>query len=159
MGLESKILATEPVRKHSLTLESSLASAAVGSEWARTLAEQSGVSEERIAALDLCIVELIQNIVDYSYRGQPGEIRLELTLGRGAATLDVMDAGPAFDPLSVPAPAVPASLDDAPIGGYGIHLVRSSADACEYQRREGQNVFTAFFGDVGMRPALTDRNP
>jgi hypothetical protein len=37
------------------------------------------------------------------------------------------------------------------IGGYGIHLVRSSAHACEYERREGQNVFTAYFGDETMR--------
>ena len=144
-------MATEPFQRHSLTLDSSVASAGKGSAWARTLAEQSGLSEERIAALDLCIVELVSNIVDHSYREQSGEIRLELDLGHGAAVLTVIDEGPAFDPLSVPAPAIPASLDEATIGGYGIHLVRSSADACEYKRREGRNVFTAYFSDVVVR--------
>jgi serine phosphatase RsbU (regulator of sigma subunit)/anti-sigma regulatory factor (Ser/Thr protein kinase) len=150
-------MAIETFRRHVITLDSSLASAAEGSVWARTLAEQSGLSEERVAAIDLCIVELINNIVDYSYRGQPGEIRLELTLGHGAAILTVIDEGPAFDPLTVPAPVIPASLDEATIGGYGIHLVRTSADACEYRRRGGSNCFTAYFGDTQVRPRLTDR--
>jgi len=104
------------------------------------------VPEKRIDAIDLCIVELVSNIVSHSYRRRPGEIRLELALGRGVAILTVVDDGPAFDPLSVPAPVVPASLDEATIGGFGIHLVRSSADACEYERRQGKNVFTACFG-------------
>ena len=141
-------MATEPFQRHSLTLASSVAAAGEGSAWARALAEHSGLPEERIAALDLCIVELVSNVFDHSYRGQPGEIRLELDLGHGAAILRVIDAGPAFDPLSVPAKVMPTSIEDATIGGYGIHLVRSSADACEYKRRDGRNVFTAYFGDV-----------
>lgn len=144
-------MATEPFQRHSLTLASSVAAAGEGSAWARALAEQAGLPEERIAAIDLCIVELVSNVFDHSYRGQPGEIRLELDLGHGAAILGVIDAGPAFDPLSVPAPAIAASLEEAQIGGYGVHLVRSSADACEYKRREGWNVFTAYFGDVAPR--------
>jgi serine phosphatase RsbU (regulator of sigma subunit)/anti-sigma regulatory factor (Ser/Thr protein kinase) len=150
-------MAAKPFERHSLTLDNSLASAGEGSVWARTLARQSGLSEDRIAALDLCIVELINNIVDHSYRGQPGEIRLELALGHGAANLTVIDDGPAFDPLSVPTPPVPASLDEATIGGLGIHLIRSSADACEYKRRQERNVFIAYFGDAAVRPRLTDR--
>jgi anti-sigma regulatory factor (Ser/Thr protein kinase) len=86
-------------------------------------------------------------VVDHSYREQPGEIRLELDLEPPeAAILTVIDEGPAFDPLSVPPPVIPASLDDAPVGGLGIHLVRSYADACEYKRHGGRNVFTAYFG-------------
>lgn len=139
-------MASEPLQRHSLTLDSGIASAGEGSEWARALAEHAGLPLERVAAIDLCIVELVTNIVDHSYRGAAGEIRLDLDLGDGAAVLTVIDDGPAFDPLSVPAPGIPASIEEAPIGGYGIHLVRSSADACEYARREGRNVFTARFG-------------
>ena len=144
-------MATEPFTRHSLLLHSSVAAAGEASAWARALAAQSGVAEERIAAIDLCIVELVSNVFDHSYRGQPGEIRIELDLGGGGAILTVIDAGPAFDPLSVPTPVVPASLDEATVGGYGVHLVRCSADTCEYERREGRNVFTAFFGEDAVR--------
>lgn len=139
-------MATEPLHRHSLTLDGAPDSSGKGSAWARDLAERAAVPERRIDAIDLCIVELVSNVVNHSYRGRPGEIRLELALGREAAILRVADDGPAFDPLSVPAPVVPDSLDEATLGGFGIHLVRSSADACEYERRQGSNVFTAYFG-------------
>lgn len=139
-------MATRPFERHNLTVGGALASADEASAWARGLGEQFALPEERIAAIDLCIVELIGNIVEHSYRGRPGEIQLELALGHGAAILKITDDGPAFDPLSVPPPAVPTSLDEAKIGGYGIHLVRSSANACEYERRQARNVFTAWFG-------------
>lgn len=137
----------QPLQHHSITLPSGNGSADKGSAWARELAGKLGLAEEHIAALDLCITELVSNVVDHSYREQPGEIRLELDLGPPeAAILTVIDEGPEFDPLSVPPPPMPASLEDAPIGGLGIHLVRSSADACEYRRQQGRNVFIAWFG-------------
>ena len=140
-------MATQPLQRHSLTLESASTSADKGSAWARELAGRLGLSEDRIAALDTCITELVSNVVDHSYREHPGEIRLELDLGPPeAAILTVIDEGPEFDPLSVPPPVIPASLDDAQVGGLGIHLVRSYADACEYKRHQGRNVFTAWFG-------------
>jgi len=139
-------MATPPLQRHELAVQSGATSTEEGSAWARALAEQAGLPQERVYALDLCIVEMVSNIVDYSYGGRAGAIRLELALGEGSAILTIVDEGPAFDPLSVPAPLAPASLDDAAIGGYGIPMVRSSADACEYKRSEGRNVFTAWFG-------------
>jgi len=142
-------MATNPFQRHSLALESSDAASGEVSAWARALAEQAGLPDTRIDAIDLCIVELVTNIVNHSYRGSPGQIRIELGLGHGAAVLTILDQGPAFDPLAFPAPALAESIEDAQIGGFGIHLVRSSADACEYDRREGRNVFTARFGSPG----------
>ena len=132
-------------QRHDLTLVSELAASGKGSAWARGLAAEAGLPEERIAALDLCIVELVSNIVSYGYRGQPGELGLDLELAPGTAVLTITDAGPAFDPLSLASPVVPASLEEAKIGGYGIHLVRTSANACRYERRNGRNVFTTWF--------------
>jgi anti-sigma regulatory factor (Ser/Thr protein kinase) len=142
-------MATETFQRHSLSLESSAGASGKVSAWARALAEQAGLAHPRIDAIDLCVVELVTNIVNHSYRGAPGEIRVELGLGHGGAVLTILDHGPAFDPLSVPAPALAGSLEEAQVGGFGIHLVRTSADACEYDRREGRNVFTARFGSPG----------
>ena len=133
---------------HHLTLPSRRAASTEASAWARALAEQAGLSEERVYAVDLCIVEIVSNVVNHSYRGQPGEIRVDLGLGTDAAMVSISDEGPAFDPLSVPAPATPASIDEASVGGYGVHMVRAAASRCRYERREGRNVFTAYFGDI-----------
>jgi len=139
-------MTTEPLERHRLTLASGAASPGEASAWARGLAEAAGLPEDRAYALDLCVVELVSNIVDHGYAGRPGEILLELRLGRAAAILSIADQAPEFNPLAVPPPARPASLEDAPIGGFGIHMVRSTADGCRYERRDGRNVFTAYFG-------------
>ena len=130
---------------HSLTLESSEAASGRASEWARRLAGQAGWPEERVYALDLCVVELVSNVVNHGYRGRPGEIRLELDLGASAARFSIDDDAPAFDPLSVPAPVLAASIEDVPLGGFGIQMVRTAASECRYERRDGRNVFTAYF--------------
>ena len=131
--------------RHTLTLVSSGTASGEASAWARTLAERAGWSEERVYALDLCVVEMVSNVVDHGYGGARGEIRLELDVGADAGSLTIIDQAPAFDPMSVAAPSVPTSLDDATIGGYGIHMVRSAASECRYERRGGENVFTARF--------------
>jgi serine/threonine-protein kinase RsbW len=127
-------------------LKSGRSASGQASEWARPLAEKAGLSEERVYALDLCIVELVSNVVNHSYRGADGEIRIDLVTAGPSAILVVTDEGPAFDPLSVPPPPIPKSLDEATLGGYGVHMVRTTSDGCRYERRGNQNVFTAWFG-------------
>jgi anti-sigma regulatory factor (Ser/Thr protein kinase) len=139
-------MVTETLQRHSLKLASSEAASAEAAEWARALAEAAGLSGDRVYALDLSIVELVTNIWRHSYRGQPGEILLELELGSRAAIVTLVDQGPAFDPLSRPAHVKPRSLEEAQVGGLGVHLVRSLADDCRYERRDGSNVFKVYFG-------------
>ena len=145
-------MSSKMTEQHQITLQSGRSASGDASAWARTLAQKAGLSEDRVYALDLCIVEIVSNVVDHSYRGAAGEIRVDLGIAGDAAIVTISDEGPVFDPLSVAPPATPASLDDARVGGYGIHMVRSTADDCRYERREGRNVFTAYFGVSPGRP-------
>jgi anti-sigma regulatory factor (Ser/Thr protein kinase) len=133
------------MERHSLTVSSSRAASGEVSAWARSLAERAGLPEERIDGIDLCIVELVSNVVDHGYHGAAGEIRVDLALEDGRAVLTVTDAAREFDPLTVAPPAMPDLIEDAKIGGYGVHLVRSTASRCQYVRRADHNVFTAWF--------------
>jgi anti-sigma regulatory factor (Ser/Thr protein kinase) len=139
-------MAPRMLHRHTITLESGPEASGKAADWARVHAEQAGLDEDKTYALDLTVVEMVTNIVDYSYRGAAGEIRLDLDVGPAAAVLKIRDRGPAFDPLAVPPPVKPRSVEEATIGGFGIHLVRSMSNGCEYERREGQNVLTVYFG-------------
>jgi serine/threonine-protein kinase RsbW len=138
----------ESSRRHSLTLTSGRAASGEASAWARGLAAAAGLPQDEAYALDLCVVEIVTNVVDHSYRQAAGEIRLELSVDARGAVVSILDQGPAFDPLSVPAPVPAASIEQAAVGGLGIQMVRSTADGCRYERRGGWNVFTAWFGQV-----------
>ena len=51
----------------------------------------------------------------------------------------VSDDGPAFDPLAAAAPDTSLGVEERPIGGLGIALVRRLMDEVEYERRDGRN--------------------
>jgi anti-sigma regulatory factor (Ser/Thr protein kinase) len=139
-------MSSEIFHRYDLTLPSGPEASGDASEWARAMAEGEGMPEDHVYALDTCVVELVSNIVNHGYRGAEGDIRLQLDLGPANAVLTLFDRAPEFDPLSVPAHVRPASIEEAKVGGLGIHLVRSMSQRCEYQRRDGENVFTVHLG-------------
>jgi serine phosphatase RsbU (regulator of sigma subunit)/anti-sigma regulatory factor (Ser/Thr protein kinase) len=141
-------------RFHSLTLPSSRAAPGAASAWLREVGTRHGLTEERLFNLDLCLSELLANIGDHSYQGGEGEIGLELLLDGESATLTVIDNGPPFDPLAHQQPEAPASIDEAPVGGLGLHLVRQFADAVNYERVEAHNRVKVH---IGHRPITVRR--
>lgn len=143
--------------RHHLVLDSSPAAAGEASVWIRTLGAQHSLPEQWIEGLDLCVVELTANIADHAYAGGPGEIRLQFDVSSKWVELTVEDDGPAFDLLKRSAPKQAATLDEAQIGGLGIHLVRQTADHCRYQRLGRANRSTVGFGDATKSARGADR--
>ena len=84
---------------------------------------------------ELALEEVFMNVVMHgaSADGVP-RVEVSVALGDGALTLTVEDDGPAFDPLSLAAPDVTASLDERRVGGLGVFLVRRMMDSVSYHR-------------------------
>lgn len=59
--------------------------------------------------------------------------------------MTVTDHGPRFNPLAYTAPEPPLSLNDAPIGGLGIKLIRTYAASTEYRHENDQNILILTF--------------
>ncbi len=51
----------------------------------------------------------------------------------------VVDDGPEFDPLSAAQPDTTLGVENRPVGGLGIALVRRLMDEVAYERRDGRN--------------------
>ena len=90
--------------------------------------------------LDLCMTELVTNIISYAYPG-PDRGPISLQLARSGDQVDVVieDQGIPFDPFvdSVYKPA--DSLHEARPGGRGVAMIRRFADEFRYQRVDGRN--------------------
>jgi anti-sigma regulatory factor (Ser/Thr protein kinase) len=54
--------------------------------------------------------------------------------------VEVADDGCPFNPLEHPSPDVSLPLDQRPIGGLGIYMMRKSLDQLEYRREQERNV-------------------
>jgi serine/threonine-protein kinase RsbW len=102
-----------------------------------------GLPKQSLFRVNLALDEVITNIIRYAYNdnGLPHPIVVRLAFEEGVLAAQVEDDGRAFNPLEVPAPDVDATIEERPIGGLGIHLVRSMMDSVEYRRVDGRNVF------------------
>jgi anti-sigma regulatory factor (Ser/Thr protein kinase) len=109
-------------------------------EWAH----RHGVPEASVRAFQVVFDEMLTNAIDYGLAGRSDAL-LEVRLFPSAQALDaqIIDNGPAFDPLSEAAiPDLELSVEDRPIGGLGIHLVKSLMDRADYQRRGDCNILS-----------------
>jgi anti-sigma regulatory factor (Ser/Thr protein kinase) len=85
--------------------------------------------------LALALEEVVTNVIVHGYeRRDAHTVRVRLLARPGEVNAEVEDDAPAYDPLARPTPELHRPVEDRPIGGLGIHLVRSLMDTVSYCR-------------------------
>jgi anti-sigma regulatory factor (Ser/Thr protein kinase) len=111
-------------------------------DFVTAVAERAGLDPERVLALQLAVEEAVTNITQYAYEGAPGEVLVRAQAADQRLTVELVDTGVPFDPLSREDPNVHLPLAERPIGGLGIFLIRQVMDEVHYRREEGRNILT-----------------
>lgn len=137
---DREAMQTEPESRIRFTIEPVLTALAPAAERIRLFLSGHGVDNTAIFAIEMVIEEIATNAIKYSLRPpHKGEITIEAGVTAARAELMIEDNGEAFDPTEAPDPEVNRALEDMPIGGLGIHLVRELTDGFEYQRINDRN--------------------
>jgi len=90
--------------------------------------------------LGVALDEVLSNIVEHAYGGgSERPIVVDAVLRPTGLEFEVIDEGPAFDPLARATPDTSQALAERPIGGLGIHIVRELMDDVDYRREGGRN--------------------
>jgi anti-sigma regulatory factor (Ser/Thr protein kinase) len=93
--------------------------------------------------INLVLEELISNIIFYGYEDHEEHlVYVDFSLRDGVLSIVIEDDGMAFNPLNAPKVDVDAYLDDRPIGGLGIHFVKTLTESVAYARREEKNILS-----------------
>ena len=101
------------------------------------------LSPDMMFEINLVLDELITNVILHGYdRDAEEKILVRLELHGPALPVTIEDGGQPFDPLSVPPPDLDLPPEDRPVGGLGMHIVRSLVDTLEYTRAGDRNVLT-----------------
>ena len=106
----------------------------------REYLEEVNCPKKTALHLEIALEELFTNIASYAYGGEPGPVRVYCGLEGGELVLEVEDKGISFNPLDREAPDLQLPLEERPVGGLGIYMVRQFADSVEYQYRDGCNI-------------------
>jgi sigma-B regulation protein RsbU (phosphoserine phosphatase) len=100
-----------------------------------------GIPDRVARHLTVAVDEAVTNVIAHAFDHDPGshEVRVRLEVDGETVRAEIEDDGRPFDPTSVHAPRMDLSLEDLPVGGLGVHLMRSLVDRIEYERDKYAN--------------------
>jgi serine/threonine-protein kinase RsbW len=124
-----------------LTLRNQRAEIARLQDELESFAREHTVTPRALHELQLAIEEHLTNVLTHGYSDKlEHRIGVRVEVKASELRVQVEDDGRAFNPLEQAAPDVSKPLDERPVGGLGIYMMRKSLDAVEYRREEGRNV-------------------
>ena len=111
----------------------------------------AGLGREACLRLTLLVEELFTNTVVHGHGADSDEpVRIECDVTPGRIALTYEDTGPAHDPFArIVAPDDTVSIEDRPVGGLGVLLVRAMAQQVGYRRAGDRNRISLV---IGARP-------
>jgi len=94
-----------------------------------------------VQAAELVLEEHLTNIFKYAYSDTAlHEIVVRFACDESSFEIEVQDDGRSFNPLDRPVVNTSAPLEQRPVGGLGIHLIREFMDQLDYRREGGKNI-------------------
>ena len=94
-----------------------------------------------VPAADLSLEEHVTNVMNYGYNDALAhEIIVRFAVENQEFVVEVEDDGKPFNPLEKATVDTSVPLEEKPIGGLGIHLMRQFMDTLRYRRENDRNI-------------------
>ena len=106
-------------------------------EFIAAQARSFNLSPQKTDDLVQAIDELVTNIIVHGYKDGPGEIEIICSKQTDAIRVSLRDRAPIFDSTQAAEPNLHLPLEQRPLGGLGLHLVRQCVDRFEHHSRAG----------------------
>jgi anti-sigma regulatory factor (Ser/Thr protein kinase) len=95
-------------------------------------------------SLNLALEEAVSNVIMYAYpKGSDGLVDIEAIIRKKELEFIISDNGTPFDPTAAPEADITLDVEDRPVGGLGIFLVKNIMDVVKYTRSDdGKNILS-----------------
>ena len=106
-------------------------------------AKRYGVPAKVRQKINLVLDELLNNIISYAYDDEDEDehfIDIDIRLTDTRLLVTITDDGRPFNPFEEEAPDTALSVEERPMGGLGVHLVRNLMDRVAYERHGERNL-------------------
>ena len=106
-----------------------------------SVAEKLGADATVTGQLQLAVEEIVVNVMNYAYpEGKKGFVTIKVMSDGHQLRIVVIDSGVPFDPTLREKADTTLSVEERPIGGLGIFLVRELMDTINYERVDNRNI-------------------
>lgn len=105
---------------------------------------EAGCGMNERMTIETAADELFANIANYAYNPETGyaTVRVDVIEEPLSVEITFIDNGVPYDPLANEDPDTTLSVEDRPIGGLGILIVKKSMDKVSYEYKDGKNILT-----------------
>lgn len=116
-------------------------------EFVDGMAKKVGFKKSALYNINLAAEEAIINVINYAYPEEKQHITVlcQETVDPKGLLLKISDRGIPFDPLAKEAPQTDLAIEDRPIGGLGIHMIKKVSTSVTYSRENDTNSLTITF--------------
>lgn len=126
-----------------LTLKNRVSEVTALGEFIKDVNDRLNIDSSTAHDIKLAVEEAVVNVIDYAYPDDvEGTINIHALADDDSLRFIITDSGAAFDPTEALKADTTLALEDRPIGGLGIFLVRQLMDAINYERIDGKNRLT-----------------
>ncbi|MEI6680820.1 MAG: ATP-binding protein [Mariniphaga sp.] len=106
----------------------------------RELAEEWELPAPLVLSLNLVLEEALTNTILHGFNDENlHTIDISFTKTGTELSISIVDDGHPFDPTLQSDPDLTLSIEDRPVGGLGIFLIKKVMDQVLYQRKEDKN--------------------
>ncbi|MEQ8168026.1 MAG: ATP-binding protein [Candidatus Eremiobacterota bacterium] len=107
------------------------------------LTEKHNIPADTRFKIDMVMDEILTNIISYGYKdNREHYIDIYVHIENNIIKIVIEDDAIAFNPLLAPPPDLTIPLEERPIGGLGIYLVKTSVNTIDYARENGRNILS-----------------
>jgi len=114
-------------------------------ECASAAARSVGFGSSRAGEIELAVEEAVTNICKYAGQEEPIDAAITCLEDASVFAVEIADNGKPFDATALPDPDLSAGIEERPIGGLGVYLIKKVCDAVRYRREDCRNVLRLEF--------------
>jgi anti-sigma regulatory factor (Ser/Thr protein kinase) len=109
-------------------------------EFVEEIMVRAGFSPPKVLEVQLAVEEACMNIALHAYPDGEGSFKITSDPTENGLVVTIEDQGMRFDPTKAEEPSLEEDVDERPIGGLGIHLIKSFVEDVRYEFKDGKNM-------------------
>lgn len=102
--------------------------------------EMAGCPMKIMMQINIAVEEIFVNIAHYAYGDNEGNALIKTEIVEDKMKITFIDSGVPYNPLAKEDPDVTLPLEERPVGGLGIFMVKKIMDEMYYEYSEGKNI-------------------
>ena len=129
--------------KRTLAIKNDIGQLTYLNDFLQQFASEAKLDQPACMNFRLAIEEAVVNVISYAYPGEKDkEITISAEYDAQKIKVEITDSGIAFDPTSKQTPDTSLPLEERPVGGLGIFLVKQLMTEVTYCRSGNKNILT-----------------